>query len=80
MNDESKFEVGRTYWTRSAVDHSSVIQITVASRTAKTIVTIGGKRLRIKVWSGVETVAPYGKYSMSPVISADRVWPKEGEA
>jgi len=71
----SKFEVGKTYTTRSACNHDCIIAVTVIKRTAKTIIADcgsfrGEKRLRIKDYEGVETVAPWGSYSMSPVINA----------
>jgi len=68
----TKFEQGKTYFTRSVCDHDCIIRVTVAKRTAKTIVTDEGKRLRISEWNGVEQVSPWGKFSMSPIVSADR--------
>lgn len=69
----AKFETGKTYFTRSVCDHDCIIRITVASRTAKTIVTTDGKRFRVSEWSGVEQVKPWGSYSMCPVVGADKV-------
>jgi len=69
----STFEAGKTYWGRSVCDYDCVIHVTVARRTAKTIVTDEGKRLRISEDCGVEQVAPWGTYSMSPRVGADRV-------
>lgn len=66
------FEPGKTYQTRSIVNSDSIITLTVKSRTDKTITTTTGKRLKIRVWSDVETVRPWGTYSMAPTISADR--------
>jgi len=44
-------------------------------RTAKTIYVAGNaltkKSLRVWNYNGVEQVAPWGKFSMSPVISAN---------
>ena len=71
---EHTFETGRTYWTRSICNHDCIIEVTVARRTAKTIVTTAGKRLRIAKYDGLEQVAPWGRYSMSPTITADKVW------
>jgi hypothetical protein len=69
----TKFEAGRTYWTRSIVDADSTVQVTVARRTAKTITTPAGKVLRISLgFDGVEMVKPWGSYSMCPIIGADR--------
>lgn len=70
----AKFETGKTYATRSICDHNCVIEITVIKRTAKTIVADcgwkGEKRLRIAEHDGVETVKPWGSYSMAPTIAA----------
>ena len=71
------FEAGKTYWTRSICDHDCIIEITVERRTAKTIVTTGGKRLRISHYNGVEQVAPHGRYSMCAIIGADRCCDQE---
>lgn len=65
------FEVGRTYWTRSACDHNCIITATIAKRTAKTVTTTEGKRFGVRIWNGVETFQPWGRYSMAPVIGAD---------
>jgi hypothetical protein len=69
----SKFEAGRTYWTRSVCDHECIYSLTVATRTAKTITTTEGKRLRVAIWHDIEQVKPFGSYSMAAIISADRV-------
>lgn len=70
----AQFETGKTYSTRSICDHTCIIEITVIKRTAKTIVAdcgwMGEKRLRITEHNGVETVKPWGSYSMAPVIDA----------
>jgi hypothetical protein len=72
-----KFQVGKSYFTRSIGDHDCVFQFQVLSRTAKTIKINdlhgnGLKTLRISLWEGVEQVKPLGSYSMAPIISADR--------
>jgi hypothetical protein len=71
----STFEAGKTYTTRSICDHSSIIEVKVLRRTAKTIVAnLGGhrgeKRLRITERNGFETVKPYGSYRMAPTVTA----------
>jgi len=73
------FEPGKTYACRSICDHNCVWTFTIASRTDKTIKTACGKTLRINraitESSGVEAVFPLGRYSMAPVLSADKaVW------
>jgi hypothetical protein len=64
------FEVTKTYSTRSIGDHNCVFEITVVSRTAKTVKTSDGKTLRIGSFEGVEFVRPMGNYSMAPIIRA----------
>lgn len=72
-----KFEAGKTYYTRSICDHDTVIKITIASRTEKSIKTTEGKTLRIREHNGIETVKPWGSYSMAPTVAADREWKEE---
>ncbi len=69
------FEVGRTYWTRSACDWDTVFSFYVIGRTKKTVIIKshwGTKSRKIMVRDGVETIMPLGSYSMAPVLSADR--------
>lgn len=66
----SKFEAGKTYKTRSVCNHDCIIEVAVASRTAKTIKTVEGKVLRIGEYEGVEFVRPWGRYSMCPIVNA----------
>ena len=72
-----KFQVNKTYSTRSVCDHNCIFSITVLSRTAKTIKikdlhdSNSVKTLRISEWEGVEQVKPLGSYSMAPIIGAD---------
>ena len=68
-----KFQPGQTYYTRSVADYDTIVRVTVAKRTDKTIVTTGEERLRINVWNGVEQVKPWGSYSMAPIVGADRL-------
>jgi hypothetical protein len=69
------FQTGKTYTTRSIVNSDTTISVTVLRRTAKTIYVKGDvlTKQALRVWqhNGVEQVAPWGKYSMSPVISAN---------
>ena len=64
------FQAGKTYTTRSACDHNCIFSVTVASRTAKTIKTTGGKTLRVGIYDGAEFVKPMGSYSMAPIVTA----------
>jgi hypothetical protein len=69
----TKFETGKTYYTRSVADYDTIVRVTVAKRTDKTIVTAAGDRLKIKIWGGVEQVKPWGSFSMAPIVGADRL-------
>lgn len=64
------FEAGKTYSTRSICDHDSIISLTIAKRTAKTVTTTTGKTLRIAIYDGAEYVMPWGRYSMAPSVRA----------
>lgn len=72
------FQVGRTYYDRSAGDHECVYSLTIQARTAKTVTVIVRARSvkrRITVWNGVEQFKPFACYSM--IISADRPYVAE---
>lgn len=70
----AQFEPGQTYSTRSICDHSCIIDMEVIKRTRCTVTanvrSRGEKTMRIAVHDGVETVKPWGSYSMAPTISA----------
>lgn len=70
-----KFQPGRTYTARSIGDHDCVFKFTVVARTAH-MVTLrsdrGDKARKVRIWDGVECLDPLGRYSMSPVLRADR--------
>jgi len=64
-----KFEVGKTYFTRSICDHNTIYKITIATRTEKTVKTTKGKIYRPRVITNsagqeVERIA-MGNYSMA---------------
>ena len=65
-----KFEVNKTYITRSVCDSSWTIKVLVVKRTEKTITTSTGKVLRIGQYDGAEYVRPLGNYSMAPIVRA----------
>ncbi len=71
------FEVGKTYNVRWPGDATMVTPQTVTARTAKfiTIRDINGEptRVGVKVSDGVEWALPYGRYSLAPVLRANRV-------
>jgi hypothetical protein len=66
-----KFEEGKTY-----TNGNKSCKVEVLKRTTKTvtIITDQGKEGRRKIifYNGKEQFFPFGKYSMAPVISADR--------
>ena len=55
-----KFEVGKTYYTRSACDHNCIYRFTVISRTAKMVTVIDGlgEKLKRKVESSKSFATP----------------------
>lgn len=75
MDTITKFEVGRTYATRSICDHECIFRAKVVARTAKRLTVEMGGKLKVRgitVWDNVETFAPFGRYSMSPTIRASK--------
>jgi len=71
-----QFKTGSVYRTRSPGDHDCILDYKIISRTAKTLKSFDKmdnqiKTYRISVWEGVEQFYPWGKFSMSPVMSAD---------
>lgn len=69
----NKFEVGKTYRTRSTGDHNCIISETIVSRTKKTVKTQRGKTFRVKpdYYGENECFYPWGKHSMCPIMKAD---------
>lgn len=88
-----KFEVGRIYWCRSVCDYQSIWNYEVVRRTEKSvwIKRVGqknehakpcAKRKTVKDWDGKEYINPEGRYSMAPMLTAEKVEPateKQGE-
>ena len=75
MTISSYFQAGQSYRIRFVGDADATTTAKVVTRTAKTVrVIIEGqqKTLRVAVRDGVETVKPFGSYSMAPVMSAAR--------
>jgi hypothetical protein len=72
-----QFETGKTYSCRSVCDHECVWSFKIVARTDKTIKTECGKTLRINPklteYNKSETVFPLGRYSMAPILTADKV-------
>ena len=74
----TRFEIGKTYSMRSACDHNCTWTYTVTGRTQTTITLNDGRKdIRCRVnkqiseYRDAETVFPLGRYSMSPVLSAN---------
>lgn len=76
-----KFEIGKTYYMRSVCNHEAVWSYTVTARTAQTITLTYGSNESIRCrinkqiseYCGAESVFPIGKYSMAPILSADKI-------
>ena len=73
----TKFQVGKTYYTRSTCNHDCLFSYTVVKRTPKfiTILKDSGetKRRKVEIWNNAETIYPEGRYSMCPILSANRM-------
>jgi len=74
----TKFEIGKKYYMRSACDHECIWKFTVIARTAKMITLMDehGKERKCKVSNmGTisEAVFPLGRYSMCPMLNAERI-------
>ncbi len=72
-----RFEVGRTYSTRSLCDYDCIYSFTITKRTEKTVWIkyhdrTKARRIRIG-YDGHETIDPHGRYSMSPTLSANDI-------
>ena len=72
-----KFETGKTYTVRSIGDSECIYRFKILKRTEKSvwIEEHGEKTVRrtVTVRDGVEAIKPYGTYSMSPTLMADKV-------
>ena len=72
------FQIGQTYYDRSACDHECIFSFTILARTAKTVtIDYQGKvsRRGLSTYNGVEQFKPFGTYSMCAIVSADREAP-----
>ena len=72
------FKTGATYTYRFICDSDSKVDVTIERRTAKSVWikdAHNGDTVRrgIRIHNGVERIDPLGRYSMSPVLSADRL-------
>ena len=80
MKIKARFEVGKTYYTRSICDNDCIIRGKVLKRTAATVTMetiFGVKTIRIIKGltdiHGAEAVKHWGTYSIAPTLTADRV-------
>lgn len=77
MNQTTRFETGKTYQAISLCDSNCVWAVKVIKRTAKflTVTVDGGEVIRVGIntYDNVERCYFSGKYSMAPVIIADRI-------
>ena len=71
----TKFETGKKYFTRSICDSDCIWTFEVIKRTAKRITIQNGSKVSIvgvNEYDGAELCYPLGRYSMSPILRADR--------
>lgn len=70
------FQEGVTYATRSICDSDCIHSFTILARSAKSVrVKVQGSIVtrRVSEWQGVEQFKPFGSYSMTAIIGADRI-------
>jgi hypothetical protein len=70
-----QFQIGKTYFDRSACDHNCIFSFTILGRSAKSVtVNVHGKTVRrgLSAYDGIEQFKPFGSYSMCAIISADK--------
>lgn len=71
-----KFQVGKTYSTRSICDSDCIIAVAIVKRTEKTVTGYfkgepgPSKTFRVGEHDGAEFIKPWGSYSMCPIINA----------
>jgi hypothetical protein len=71
----TKFQVGKTYATRSICDSDCWFRFTIKARTEKSvIIDVDGRPVRrgLSVRNDIEQFKPFGSYSMAAIISADK--------
>lgn len=73
-----KFQEGKTYSSKSICDSDCVFSFKILKRTAKTV-TINSlfnknetTRCKIHEYEGSEMIYPLGKYSMAPILRANK--------
>ena len=81
MESIKRFEVGKSYYTRSACDHTCIFVYKVLKRTDKNVYLqeegtssrVKRKKIFLDERSGKEYCLPDGSYSMCPVIDAEDI-------
>ncbi len=74
-----KFEIGKTYTTRSACNSECILKYTITARTAATVTATDnhGESAKFRIskkyseYRNAETFLPWGAYSMAPMITAE---------
>lgn len=78
----NQFQIGKTYRATSPCDHNCTWDFLVVDRTAKTVTFLSpehhaARRVTIKkkvsLYDGAETCQPLGRYSFSPVLTAEKL-------
>jgi hypothetical protein len=69
-----KFEINKTYYCNSICDSDCKMEYTITKRSSKSV-WINEKRFKINISlnDGNEFIYPEGKYSMCPILRAERV-------
>ncbi|MDP8173145.1 hypothetical protein QJU93_07215 [Pasteurella skyensis] len=67
-----QFEIGKTYYARSACNYNCIFEITILKRTAKTVTIFDDadqceRRVKIHKDESGEYITPYN-YSMAPLF------------
>jgi hypothetical protein len=78
----NRFEIGKTYRCTSPCDQNCTWDFVVVSRTASTVTFLepehharrrGTVRKKVSVYDNAETCQPLGRYSFSPVLTAEKI-------
>lgn len=76
----TKFEVGKKYITRSICDHDCIWEFDIVARTAQTVTIMDTHNYevskcrinkQVSEWAGCESIFPFGRYSMAPILRAE---------
>jgi hypothetical protein len=74
---DTRFLINNTYSTRSSCNNECVYSFAIIKRSEKCvwILEAGEKeiiRRKIIMYEGIETIYPLGKYSMAPILRANK--------